>query len=186
MTVCSMGLIVSAIISRAIVTSQHQQQQKPLKPSMSTRTWFTHVLPVGLSAAATMTLGNTAYLHLGVGFIQMLKAMSPIFTMAALVATGLEKPNLKLISSVCIIAAGTSIAAYGETKLSLLGLLIVVAGEVCEAGRLVVTQHLLQQLQFGTMEGIMYLVSSNKQAKKHLRCGNCKMAARFEPTKHSI
>lgn len=43
--------------------------------------------------AATLGLGNTAYLFLSVSFIQMLKAATPLMTLLVLACTGLERPS---------------------------------------------------------------------------------------------
>lgn len=40
--------------------------------------WYRRVLPVGFAHASTLALGNAVYLLLNVGFIQMLKAFTPV------------------------------------------------------------------------------------------------------------
>ena len=70
----------------------------------------------------------------------------------------MEKPTVSLISSVCVIAVGMGLAAYGESNFSWVGFIILIGAEICEAGRLVLTQHLLQGLSLGTFEGLMYMV----------------------------
>lgn len=112
------------------------------------RFFFRSMLPVGLFMAATLHFGNLVYLHLTVAFIQMLKAFTPVITMAALFATRLETPTRRLILSVLCIALGTALASAGEVALSYTGVAIMLASEVCEAARLVMTQMLLVGLQF--------------------------------------
>jgi hypothetical protein len=80
MVVSSMGLVVSGCLSTTIVKSSSQ----PATKAITREVWLTRVLPVGAFAASTMALGNMSYLYLGVSFIQMLKALSPIFTMLGL------------------------------------------------------------------------------------------------------
>ena len=75
-----MGLVVSGCLSTSIVKSSSQ----PATKAITRQVWLTRVLPVGAFAASTMALGNMAYLYLGVSFIQMLKALSPVFTMLGL------------------------------------------------------------------------------------------------------
>lgn len=51
---------------------------------ISARLYITRILPMGLLMALTLFTGNAAYMHLSVSFIQMLKSMGPVITMAGL------------------------------------------------------------------------------------------------------
>jgi drug/metabolite transporter (DMT)-like permease len=110
------------------------------RPRMTPRYYATHIAPVGLAMALTLHFGNVVYLHLSVSFIQMLKAFTPIVTMAALAVAGLEKPRRALVGAVALIGVGTAVASYGEGHLSFLGLACMLLSEVFEATRLVMTQ----------------------------------------------
>lgn len=121
------------------------------------RTYLTRVVPVGLLMAATLHFGNVVYLYLTVSFIQMLKALTPVVTMAALFAARLETPTPALVAAVAAIAAGTAIASYGEVNLSAVGVACMLLSEAFEASRLVMTQLLLTGSSFHPVEGLMYL-----------------------------
>ena len=73
----------------------------------------------------------------------------------------LQTPNGPLIASVCIITAGTALAGYGEVNASILGMIIQFVSESAEAGRLIMTQTLLQGLSFNPIEGLMYLAPAS-------------------------
>lgn len=68
--------------------------------------------------------------------------------MVALFVAGLEFPGKRLILAVLLIAVGTAIASYGEVNLSVVGVLCMLASEMFEATRLVMTQILLVGLKF--------------------------------------
>ena len=115
---------------------------------------------VGLLMALTLHFGNVVYLHLTVSFIQMLKAFTPVVTMAALFAAGLEKPRRDLVGAVAAIAGGTALASAGEVNLSYVGVACMAASEAFEAARLVLTQTLLGAngpRSLGPVEGLLYL-----------------------------
>lgn len=123
-------------------------------------TWYfylTRIMPVGLFMALTLAFGNLVYLHLTVAFIQMLKAFTPVITMACTFVAGLERPHLKLVSAVVLIALGVAAASYGELNFSLVGVLIMFLSELFESVRLVMTQILLQGHNFNAIEGLMYM-----------------------------
>eukprot|EP00892_Ulva_mutabilis_P012165 jgi/Ulvmu1/9320/UM050_0069.1 len=128
---------------------------------VSWRFFCRRMLPVGLFNAMTLMFGNAVYLFLSVAFIQMLKAFTPVITMLGLFLVSLETPTSPLIASVCIIAAGTALAGYGELHMSVAGMLIQLVSESAEAGRLIMTQTLLQGLSFHPIESLLYIAPAS-------------------------
>lgn len=87
----------------------------------------------------------------------VLKAFTPATTLAMLWCSGIEVPTCRVLLSVIAICVGTALATAGEGSFHPLGLMLMLGAEVSEATRLVLTQKLLQNFQFGVIEGQFYL-----------------------------
>ena len=81
-----------------------------------------------------------------------LKAFTPIVTMLALFVAGLETPTMRLLTALALVTFGTALASLGEVNLSIMGMAFMLASEVFEAVRLVMTQILLVELEFHPSE----------------------------------
>jgi drug/metabolite transporter (DMT)-like permease len=105
-------------------------------PSISWRDVLTRFAPIAAFFAMSLGFGNAAYLYISVAFVQMLKASTPVAVLLCSFAFGLEAPNASLFGYICIIAAGVSIAAYGQLQLNWTGVCLQLAAVVVEALRL--------------------------------------------------
>lgn len=199
LTLCSLGMLFSGIVSAVLFKGMGIGKEAPaaeanrvepmaVPPSgpAATRTgggggrggdddamsWGEYtrtILPIGLASSLTLYWGNYAYLFLSVSFIQMLKAFTPVVTMAVLFAFKVEHFRSKLIMSVVLMTLGTALASYGETNFSLVGFVSMAISEVMEALKLVAMQFLLaggaagagatkqtRRKKFGLFEGLYY------------------------------
>lgn len=73
----------------------------------------------------------------------------------------MQTPTTPLIASVCVIAMGTAVAGYGEINMSITGMFIQLVSESAEAGRLIMTQTLLQGLSFHPIESMLYIAPAS-------------------------
>ncbi|KAF3944726.1 hypothetical protein CMV_028834 [Castanea mollissima] len=89
---------------------------------MSFEIYATCVIPISAFFASSLWFGNTAYLHISVAFIQMLKALMPVATFVMAVVCGTDKPRCDVFLN-----------------------MLLVTGIFAEALRLVLTQVLLQK-----------------------------------------
>jgi hypothetical protein len=119
------------------------------------------ILPLGFFSAATLALGNVAYLYLDVGLLQMLKSCCPIFVLLVAISFRLEHFSLPLVFSIVLIAAGTATtAATGVSAISRLGLIIQFSSELAEAFRLCLAQLLMCNMKLHPFEALKYMSSA--------------------------
>ena len=62
------ALLAAGLVRAGVVASAN----------ISQGTYLRTIMPIGVCQAATLWIGNAAYLYLSVSFIQMLKALSPV------------------------------------------------------------------------------------------------------------
>lgn len=158
----SMGMLTSSI---AAFIACKVLRYSGSSSEISAAFYCRHMVPVGVAMAITVWSGNLVYVYLTVSFTQMLKAADPVFVMIAMFLAGLERPTAPLVVSVLTICGGLLVASAGEMQLDVLGVGVMMISEVGEAVRLVLTQILLQDLQLGPLDGLLYLVGSQLQAR---------------------
>ncbi|KAL4560087.1 hypothetical protein LXL04_032235 [Taraxacum kok-saghyz] len=107
--------------------------------------YATCVVPISAFFASSLWFGNTAYLHISVAFIQMLKALMPVATLIMAVLCGTDKLRWDVLLNMLLVSVGVVISSYGEIHFNVIGTLYQVTGIFAEALRLVLTQVLLQK-----------------------------------------
>ncbi|KAL5795813.1 hypothetical protein ACOSQ2_000633 [Xanthoceras sorbifolium] len=129
----------------------------PIK--MTCKLYLTCVVPISAFSSLSLWFGNTAYLHISVAFIQMLKALMPVATFFTAVVCGTDKLRCDVLLNVLLISVGVIISSYGEIHFNVLGTLYQVSGIFAEALKLVLTQILLQEkgLTLNPITSIYYL-----------------------------
>ncbi|MBA0712786.1 hypothetical protein Golax_011862 [Gossypium laxum] len=104
-----------------------------------------YVLSITFYSYGPYRFGNTAYLHISVAFIQMLKALMPVATFSMGVLCGTDKPRCDVFLNMVLVSVGVVISSYGEIHFNIVGTVYQVTGIFAEALRLVLTQVLLQK-----------------------------------------
>ncbi|KAL2894636.1 hypothetical protein RDABS01_010545 [Bienertia sinuspersici] len=112
---------------------------------MTFEIYATCVIPISAFFASSLWFGNTAYLHISVAFIQMLKALMPVATFVMAVVCGTDKLRCDVFLNMVLVSVGVVISSYGEIHFNIIGTLYQVTGIFAEALRLVLTQVLLQK-----------------------------------------
>lgn len=132
----------------------------PLRPPPPLHVMLTRLLPVSLSFAASLFLGNVAYLGLSVAFINIMKAATPMVTLALGLALGLERLSKLTLLATALIALGTYTATASEAAsghFHWLSFLAFAASVFFEGIRVVMTEKLLGQAKYNVMEALVYL-----------------------------
>jgi hypothetical protein len=112
---------------------------------MTFEIYATCVIPISAFFASSLWFGNTAYLHISVAFIQMLKALMPVATLFMAVLCGTDKLRWDVFFNMVLVSVGVVISSYGEIHFNIIGTAYQVTGIFAEALRLVLTQVLLQK-----------------------------------------
>lgn len=101
-------------------------------------------IPIGAAFAGSVLLSNMAYEYCSVPFIQMLKEGNVVLTFIASIPLGLERFSRVGCSIILIIFTGGLIAATGEIRFSLLGLIVQISSQICEVSK-ILGQNLLMR-----------------------------------------
>ncbi|GFZ48365.1 LOW QUALITY PROTEIN: hypothetical protein JCM24511_06113 [Saitozyma sp. JCM 24511] len=114
------------------------------------------ILPMAVLFSASLILSNVAYVHLSVSFVQMLKAFIPVLVLIIQLVSGLQSYNHLLMGVICLTCAGCFIAASGEVRFSVFGL-------VCQTSAVIV---LLKEYKMDPLTSIaMYAPSNTSESK---------------------
>ncbi|RDY07635.1 putative sugar phosphate/phosphate translocator, partial [Mucuna pruriens] len=111
--------------------------------SMSREVYLSSVVPIGALYSLSLWLSNSAYIYLSVSFIQMLKALMPVAVYS--IGVLLKKDSYKndTMLNMLSISLGVAVAAYGEARFDVWGVLLQLGAVAFEATRLVMIQILL-------------------------------------------
>ncbi|XP_031492913.1 probable sugar phosphate/phosphate translocator At5g25400 [Nymphaea colorata] len=110
---------------------------------MTRELYVSSVLPIGALYSLSLWFSNSAYIYLSVSFIQMLKALMPVAVYSLGVAFKKENFKSEVMLNMLAISTGVAIAAYGEARFDVWGVVLQLGAVAFEATRLVLIQILL-------------------------------------------
>jgi len=144
LTLSALGLSTTAVVIHILVASGICEVRPETHEAVAGKAWYSAVLPIALAKAMTLACGNAVYLHLGLGFIQMLKAFNPVIIVIVMWLCGLDLPSRFARWGVYMIISGTLVEVKGELHMTLIGVGLMMTSEIMEAINLVLTQKMLQ------------------------------------------
>ena len=100
-------------------------------------------VPVGICFAASLSLGNAAYLYISVAFVQMLKASTPVATLVVSFCFGLERPSYRLFAYILLVSSGIFVSCISQVHPSVPGVVLQLSAICAEAVRLCLVNSLL-------------------------------------------
>lgn len=158
LTLSGLGLTTTAIVIHSLVGCGICEIRPQTQEAMAGNMWCWTVLPIAIAKATTLACGNAVYLYLGLGFIQMLKALNPVMVVGVMSVCGLQIPSRLARCGLYLILCGTMLEVRGELHATLFGLTLMLLSEFMEAIHLVLTQKLLQISKFTLVESL-YLIA---------------------------
>lgn len=157
LTLSCMGLATTAIVIRILVAAGVCEVRSEVTEAVTGNGWCKTVLPISLAKAMTLACGNAVYMHLGLGFIQMLKCLTPVVVVVVLAIFRMPLPGSAQKLGLYLIIAGTFAEVKGELNMTVMGLVLMMTSEICEAINLVMTQKLLHNCSFTLVESVYVL-----------------------------
>lgn len=110
---------------------------------LSLYAWFVNIFPIACLQAAALAFGNTAYLHISVAYIQMVKNTTSAFVFMFSIMFGLETCTRSNTFAVAAVVLGLLFTTVGELDFSLLGFMLQMAGTLSDSLRLSLTKIVL-------------------------------------------
>lgn len=157
LTLSCVGLISSSVFSFILVFFGLANLRPETQAVLAGRGYCRIVLPMAATRAVSLATGNWVYLILSVGFIQMLKAFTPAIVLVVMVLAQVELPTSPSIWCVMVIVIGTVVEINGELQASFAGVLLMVISCFGDAISTVLSQKMLQDMKFSTVEALYYL-----------------------------
>lgn len=187
LTLSSQGLVLATIMTQVAAWSGFFSLREETRDYLQAKGLLRVALPIGIAKALTLACGNAVYLHLGLGFIQMLKAFCPAIVVIVMRVLKVQSPSRIGVWFISVIVGGSLLLVRGETHLSLFGIGLMITSETMEAFNLVLTQKLLQNLKFTTLESLYILappgaacllfLAAFLEWPRMVRSGDCAMVA---------
>jgi EamA domain-containing membrane protein RarD len=116
-----LATILTQILSRTTDLLPGVREDK-----ISLRNYMAKIVPISLTGALSLVLGNTAYQFISLSYIQMLKAFTPVPVLFLSFLTGKEEYSVSKVWLVLMVCFGVFLSSIGELRFNLIGFLLQV------------------------------------------------------------
>jgi hypothetical protein len=116
--------ITTQVLARTTSMLQSHNEGK-----INLRSFVGKILPIACLFAASLMLGNKAYIFLSVSYIQMLKAATPVVVLFISISIGNERASSLQLAIVFLISFGVCLSSAGELRFSVVGFACQLGGE---------------------------------------------------------
>lgn len=131
----------SSLLGFAILFYRRFQNQVPV-PVPTFDEFFYRILPIGLGFGLSVATANMALVFADAGFVEVISATNPLFSVAILISMGMPF-NPRLLPPLCVVVIGCVLSSVGSTNFTLTGLLLVLGSNACRAIKVTLQQDLL-------------------------------------------
>ena len=114
-------------------------------PQLGWSFYIRAILPLSGAFAVSLACSNIAAQRLSVSFIQMIKAVTPLMTLAVCVFAGTEKFNWTLVFITIAMFIGVGAASIGEIEFDTIGFSLQLIALTVESVRVVAIQQIVQK-----------------------------------------
>jgi len=115
------------------------------------------LLPIGVVFAASLVLGNAAYMKLSLSFLQMLKETNLVWTYLFSLMFAVEVFKWTSVKLIIVALVGMAITVRGELHFVFAGLAMQMGAIVCEAMRVVLQALLLSGKKLDPLSYVLYI-----------------------------
>lgn len=125
---------------------------------MSRYLYFNRIVPISLFFSLGLVLGNSAYQYISLGYIQMVKAITPVPLLLLYFAFGREKPSFLLLLIMLTISGGIILSSVGELRFTWIGFFIQLAAVCSDCFRVLTVDRLMKDATIDALS-LMYYTS---------------------------
>jgi drug/metabolite transporter (DMT)-like permease len=112
-------------------------------PKIHWKPYCTSVIPLGVLFAMSVSLSNLAAARLTMACSQMLKGLAPLFILAVMFVTRVEKLRPSLVLIIFFLTCGGALVNVGATNFDGIGVALQMSSLLCEAIRIAAIKSLL-------------------------------------------
>jgi hypothetical protein len=128
-----------------------------IKEGKITKKMFLNVLiPASVFFASGVVLGNSAYTYISVGYIQMIKAITPVPLLILYCLRGRESLSIVQFAIVLVISIGVMVASIGELRFSWIGFLLQISAVFSDCLRVCATDSFMKDTSIDSLSILFY------------------------------